>query len=122
MNPPSIDDVLRRRSAGGLGTAAEQAAAAAVLLASADPALVQLAHDLALQAMAREPAARVLAATAFDRLRRLRGEPQKFGTQPAADGKGELWPVDEHTTDSERAKWGLPPLAELRRRAAGGRP
>lgn len=122
MNPTTIEQVLRRHAAGELGTAAERAAAAAALLTSTDPATVQIAHELALQAMAREPAARALAATAYDRLRRLRGEPQKFGTQRADDGRGELWPVDAHTTDSERAKWGLPPLAELRRRAAGGGP
>ena len=56
----------------------------------------------------------------FDRLRLLAGAPQKFGTQwRARDGGRELWPVDPATTDSERAKWGLPPLAELRRRADG---
>jgi hypothetical protein len=50
----------------------------------------------------------------------LAGAPQKFGTQwRARDGGRELWPVDPVTTDSERAKWGLPPLAELRRRAEG---
>ena len=45
------------------------------------------------------------------------GNSQKFGTQLVADGvQLALWPVDPATTDSERAKWGLPPLAEIQRR------
>jgi hypothetical protein len=70
--------------------------------------------------MPTERRARLLAATAYDRLRRLAGEPQKFGTQVVSrDGIRELWPVDPSTTDSERAKWDVPPFAEILRRLTG---
>jgi hypothetical protein len=98
----------------------EQLAALPRLLASADLATVQFAQQLALAAMRREPAARVYAATAQDRLRVLAGQPQKFGTQHhVVDGVRQLWPVDAWTTDSERAKWGLPSLVALRAAAEG---
>ncbi len=41
---------------------------------------------------------------------------QKYGTQRAINqetGKEELVPIDRKTPDSERAKYGVPPLAEL---------
>jgi hypothetical protein len=41
---------------------------------------------------------------------------QKYGTSRVNNqvtGKEELVPVDRKTTDSERAKYGVPPLAEL---------
>ncbi|MCA8974411.1 MAG: hypothetical protein KDC98_06800 [Planctomycetes bacterium] len=96
-------------------------AAAAALLASDDPAVVESVELQLLGLMAKDPRARPLAATAFDRRRMLRGEPQKFGTQVVErDGRRELWPVDPGTTDSERSKWGLPRLDELRRRAEAG--
>ena len=51
-----------------------------------------------------------------ERVRMLRDQPQKFGTQTVErDGRHELWPVDPATTDSERAKWDLPTLADLER-------
>lgn len=106
---PDLDDVARER-------------AAAVLL-HGDAAAVQRAHELALAAMASRATARLLAATAYDRLRLLRGEPQKFGTQVVAAGDGyDLWPCDPRTTDSERAKWGVLPLGELQARARALRP
>ncbi|MBL9077669.1 MAG: hypothetical protein JNL08_09205 [Planctomycetes bacterium] len=103
---------------GRLAAVADRCAAARILLPG-PVADVELAQALVLAAMAHEPAARRLAAEAYDRLRVLAGRPQKFGTQTTVhDGRGELWPVDAATTDSERAKWGVEPLAELRRRAA----
>jgi hypothetical protein len=99
---------------------ADRVAAAGLLVGSDDKAEVEAAQALALAAFGALPAARPLAAAAFDRLRLLAGAPQKFGTQwLARDGAVAMWPVDPATTDSERAKWGLPPLAELRRRADG---
>lgn len=96
---------------------ADQFAAATVLVHGELAAEVGAAQQLALAAMANEPRARLLAAVAYDRLRRLAGTAQKFGTQVVQrDGRAELWPVDPATTDSERAKWGVPPLAELRAR------
>jgi hypothetical protein len=101
-----------------LATPAERVAAAELLVGSDVPAEVEAAQTLALAAFGALPAARPLAATAFDRLRLLAGAPQKFGTQTTErEGVRALWPVDPATTDSERAKWGLPALAELRRRA-----
>lgn len=96
----------------------ERVSCARALLPCADPAVVQLAHDLALQAAASCRDALAVCAAAFDRMRVLRGQPQKFGTARAHDGGP--WPVDPATTDSERAKWGLPPLAELLQAADRG--
>lgn len=103
-----------------VATTAERLAVAEVLLASERPEEVEAAQSLALGCTS-ERAARPLAARAFDRLRRLAGEPQKYGTEiVVADGVRTLWTVDPNTTDSERAKWGLPGLAELQRRAHDG--
>lgn len=89
-------------------------------LASTDLPTVEAAHRRLLALLATEPRARALAAAAYDRIRMLAGEPQKFGTQwTEREGRRELWPVDPATTDSERAKWGLPALAELRRGVTG---
>lgn len=111
--------VLALRAQGLLRGPAEQFAAATVLISSEDLAEVEAAQALALAAMGKDKIARRLAATAYDRLRRLRGEPQKFGTQLVARGDVlELWPIDPATTDSERAKWDVPPLAEIQRRLA----
>jgi hypothetical protein len=94
--------------------------AAAELLAEADEVVhVELAQALALEAMAKVRPARAIAARAFDRLRVLAGKPQKFGTQSHVhDGVRVLYPVDPATTDSERAKWDVPSLAELQQRLA----
>lgn len=108
-------------AAGAVADPTDQVDAARILLAGEDLAEVAAAERLALAAMARAAAARPLAAAAFDRQRLLRGEPQKFGTQTVVrEGRVELWPVAATTTDSERAKWGVPPLAELRARCEGG--
>lgn len=97
----------------------DRLAVAELLLGSDVVADVELAQTLALAALAKSPAARPLAARAFDRLRRLAGQPQKYGTEVVVhDGLAELWPVDGVTTDSERAKWGIAPLAELQRAVA----
>jgi len=106
--------VIAAHASGALRTPRDELLAARILLASDDATHVQLAETLALRAMAREAAARPIAAAAFDRRRVLAGRPQKFGTQAVVrDGRRELLAVDPATTDSERAKWGLPSLAEL---------
>lgn len=99
---------------------AEPCLAELLALANSDePAHVDRAHRLALARMRAEPRAAAIAAAAFDRARVLAGRPQKFGTQAVARAGGRvLWPVDPATTDSERAKWGLGPLAKLRADAA----
>jgi hypothetical protein len=47
------------------------------------------------------------------------GQPQKYGTQYIAeDGCWKLWDIDPATTDTERAGWDVPPLAEALAQAA----
>ena len=86
----------------------DQLAAAAILLQGPTRVEVEAAQLLAFAASAKAAAARPLVAKTFDRLRQMAGQPQKYGTVPG-------WPVDPHTTDAERAKWGLPPLGQLGR-------
>jgi hypothetical protein len=77
------------------------------------------AHTLALEAMKLDhPKARWLVAAAYDRWCMYQGKPQKYGTNYVTDGvRHRLWDVDPATTDSERAAWDVPPLAEQRRKA-----
>ncbi len=102
---------------------ADGLAAIRALLASESVVDVERAQTLALAAMATTPAARPLAACAFDRLRMLAGRPQKFGTQVVVrEGRRVLWECEAATTDSERAKWGLPSHAELLRAVDAPKP
>lgn len=111
--------VMALHQAGRLRVASDRVAAASLLLHGERVEEVRLAERLLLAELKHVPTARPLAARAFDRLRRLAGQPQKFGTEVVAVGdRFELWPVDGVTTDSERAKWGIAPLAELQRLAA----
>lgn len=119
--PAARAEAVALHAAKRLATPAERLAAAELLVGSDEPKDVETAQALAMAAFGALPAARPLAAAAFDRLRMLAGSPQKFGTQwVARDGRWALWAVDATTTDSERAKWGLPALAELQRRAPVG--
>jgi hypothetical protein len=62
--------------------------------------------------------ARWLAAASYDRWQMYQGKPQKFGTNYEHDGREDrLWDVDPGTTDEERAKWDVHPLAEQLRKA-----
>jgi hypothetical protein len=57
-----------------------------------------------------------LIAASIDRYLSMTEGYQKYGTNREFDqvtGKEELVPIDRKTTDSERAKYGVPPLAEL---------
>jgi hypothetical protein len=94
-------------------SASERYQQAAAALASSDLTAVAAAHEVALSLMAQHRPARALAARLYDRMRVLAGRPQKFGTQRGPDGA--VWPIDPGTTDSERAKWDLPGLADLLR-------
>lgn len=78
------------------------------------------AHDLARRAAEQgHKPARWLAAAALDRSLMYAGRPQRYGTNIVPDGTGwRVWDVDPATTDAERAKWDVPPLAEMHRRAA----
>jgi len=87
----------------------------ALLAASDDPVEVDRAHEQALMRMGKMPRAGFVAAMAYDRTRAFAGRVQKFGTQSVMTmGQRVLWPVDSGTTDSERAKWRVQPLAELK--------
>jgi hypothetical protein len=67
---------------------------------------------------ARPGPARWLAAAAYDRWLMTGGLPQKYGTQYRfAKGRWVLHEVDPTTSDGERARWDVPPLAEALRRA-----
>lgn len=74
------------------------------------------ANGLAKQSMDQgyEPSKWLYAAT-YDRWQRSRDLPQKFGTQ--FDHEGKIQPYDQATTDEERAKYNVPPLKELVKRA-----
>jgi len=63
---------------------------------------------------------RWLYAGSTDRLLRLKGEPQKYGTQyhrKKKGGKYELYCIDPKTTDEERKEFNVPILAEARKLA-----
>lgn len=58
-----------------------------------------------------------LYAATKDRLLISQGKVQKFGTQfEKVDGQWRHMPVNPNTTDTERAKYGVPPLAEALQR------
>jgi hypothetical protein len=76
-----------------------------------------LAHYLARQSFeAGYKAAGILTAQTIDRYLSFTVGHQKYGTNTVYDqvtGKEELVPIDRSISDSERAKYGVPPLAEL---------
>lgn len=77
------------------------------------------AHELAMQAveLGHGPPARWLAAAAYDRWLMHQGLPQKFGTQyRLAGSRWVLHQVDPATSDAERTRWDVPPLAEAEAR------
>jgi hypothetical protein len=76
-----------------------------------------LAHYLARQSFeAGYKDAGILVAQTIDRYLGFTVGHQKYGTNRVVDqatGKQELIPIDRSVSDSERAKYGVPPLAEL---------
>jgi len=80
----------------------------------------QLAHQLAERALQGGfDEARWIFAATLDRYLLSIGQPQKYGTQFLVqdDGQLHLQPYDPTTTDAERQRYNVPPLAEqLRRR------
>ncbi|QQG43670.1 MAG: hypothetical protein HYW45_01475 [Candidatus Daviesbacteria bacterium] len=77
----------------------------------------KLANELAIKAMELDPDDREikwLYAASLDRYLLETGQPQKYGTQ------FQEWklrqPIDPNITDEERAKYGVPPLAEAEKR------
>lgn len=108
---------------GRLTTAGDLYAAAFIFQHGNCAAHYRVANLLAAQALDRghAGAGRLYAAT-LDRWRLSLGGPQRFGTQFTGDARGcefRLAPLDPDTTDAERARYGVPPLAELEARAAG---
>jgi hypothetical protein len=94
--------------------------AAMVFQHGADRAYYLRAHELAKRAaeFGSTRPARWLAAAAYDRWLMTGGLPQKYGTQyRSANGRWVLHEVDPTTSDEERARWDVPPLAEALRRA-----
>ena len=99
--------------AGGLAEPADYYHAAMVFQHGADLADFWRAHELALKAADMGyRKARWLAAAAYDRWLMNQGRPQKYGTQyRAIAGKWVLLDVDPETTDEDRSRWDVPPLA-----------
>jgi hypothetical protein len=94
--------------------------AAMVFQHGPDRASFLRAHALAKRAaeLGSTRPARWLAAAAYDRWLMTGGLPQKYGTQyRSANGGWVLHEVDPTTSDEERARWDVPPLAEALRRA-----
>jgi hypothetical protein len=86
-------------------------------LVSFSPDNYLLAHHLFKSAFeAGYKDARFLVASSIDRYLSFTEGYQKYGTSRVNNqetGKEELVPIDRKTPDSERAKYGVPPLAEL---------
>jgi hypothetical protein len=86
-------------------------------LVSTSPDNYLLAHHLFKTAYeAGHKDSRYLVAASIDRYLNMTEGYQKYGTQRMINqetGKEELAPIDRKTTDAERAKYGVPPLAEL---------
>jgi hypothetical protein len=105
---------------GGLVKAEDYYHAALILQHSEKTEDYDLAHQWSLKAIELDPklsAARWLAAASKDRYLMWSGKAQLYGTQSKkVDGRWILWDVDPSVTDEERAKWGVPPLAEARKR------
>jgi hypothetical protein len=85
-----------------------------------DRAYYLRAHELAKRAaeLGSTGCARWLAAAAYDRWLMTGGLPQRYGTQyRSVNRRWVLHEVDPTTSDEERARWDVPPLAEALRRA-----
>jgi hypothetical protein len=89
-------------------------------LVSTSPDNYLLAHHLFMSAFeAGHKDARYLIAASIDRYLSMTEGYQRYGTNRIINqetGKEELVPIDRKTPDSERAKYGVPPLAELLKR------
>jgi hypothetical protein len=110
-------------SSGKLRMAVDYFHAARIFQHGDTPEEAWQAHQLALKAVELgESRARWLAAAAYDRFLVYQGKAQKYGTQYVSDGKRQrLWDVDPQTSDEERTKWDVPPLAEQLRKAEEAR-
>ena len=113
-----VDEIV---AAGGAKVADDYYHAAMVYQHGSTIAEIKRANELALKAVAidaNHKRARWLAAASEDRALMYDKKPQKYGTQFQKQGDvWVLWEVDPATTDEERAKWDVPPLAEAKARA-----
>jgi hypothetical protein len=94
--------------------------AAMVFQHGSDRAHYRRAHELARRAaeLGSTRPARWLAAAAHDRWLMAGGLAQQYGTQyRTVGGRWVLYQVDPTTSDEERARWDVPPLAQALRRA-----
>jgi hypothetical protein len=114
------DSVATILAAGGPFLAEDLYAAAWVFHHGDTTDEARRAHEFARRAAEQgHKPARWLAAATLDRSLMHAGKPQHYGTQIVPDGIGwRVWDVEPATTDAERAKWDVPPLAEQERRAA----
>ncbi len=114
-----VDEILKD---GGAKTSLDHYHAAMVFQHGGKTDDYQRAHELAVKAVELDSThseAKWLAAATKDRLLMSSGKPQLYGTQFRKVGEvWELYEVDPTVTDKERAKWGVPPLAEAQERAA----
>jgi hypothetical protein len=123
--------VLELLAQGAIRDAESQEHAALILIHSgitiADGRLTALSRDDYLLAylLAKSAAekgrvsARALAAAALDRYLVFSGKPQKYGTQTLLDLSTNMMyvpPIDPSTTDAERARWNVEPLAAFMKR------
>jgi hypothetical protein len=123
-----IELVLRELAYGRVRTPEDKANAALILdhspmsfrdgeLVALSPDNYLLGHYLALSAFGSGlKRAGYLAAATLDRYLSMTTGCQKYGTNRFINqktGQEELSPIDRHTTDEERARFGVPPLATL---------
>jgi len=104
-------------AAGQVGSAADHFYAGLILATSSSLDDLEAATLLGLKAaeLGEERGFRV-AAEAIDKALRIRGEPQRYGTQVSYLEVIQEWrldPLDPRTTDEERVAMGVAPLAEL---------
>ncbi|MCA8979819.1 MAG: hypothetical protein H6831_09210 [Planctomycetes bacterium] len=112
-----ISKVRGFQEAGELESAKDYYNAAWILISSQKPEDLVLARDLAQKSveLGEDRAFRVMA-TAVDKLCRIEGKPQRYGTQYEYIEflrRWRLYPVDPATTDAERESMGIQPLREL---------
>lgn len=107
---------------GGLSVGDDYYHAAMIFQHGDKPEHYSLANELARKAVELDPdnkSARWLIAASEDRLRHSLGTPQIYGTQ-FRKGHGSSWtldPIDETAvTDEQRAEYGVPPLADAKKR------
>ncbi len=109
-----VKEVLALRDRGAVCTPTDKYLAAAVVQHSLDAEQVQVAIDMAVEAMnGHAPNAGFLVAVIFDRHKVMRGVPQWYGTQLSVrNGKKCIFAVDPKATDDERVAHGIAPIAE----------